>query len=45
MKGEELYSNRFSGIEPFYNGLALVSDFDYRKMIINECGKVIHLVN
>lgn len=37
-KGEELYSERYLLIEPFYNGYALVTKFNSNKVIINEVG-------
>jgi hypothetical protein len=39
--GEELYPQRYSMIEPFYNGFALVEDFDCNKLIIDESGNKI----
>ncbi len=36
--GIELYSQRYLAVEPFYNGLALVTKFNYQKIIINENG-------
>jgi len=39
--GEELYSQRYLMIEPFYNGFALVDTFENTKKIINEEGKTI----
>lgn len=38
-KGEELYSDRYLLIEPFYNGYALVTKFNSDKVIINEVGQ------
>lgn len=38
-KGEELYSERYLLIEPFYNGYALVTKFNSDKVIINEVGQ------
>lgn len=40
-QGNELYSERYAAIEPFYNGFALVTCFDTSKIIIDENGKVI----
>jgi hypothetical protein len=37
--GDEIYQNRFSAVEPFYNGFSLVTQFDDRKIIINEKGE------
>lgn len=37
-KGNELYINRYLTIEPFYNGFALVTTFEYEKLIIDETG-------
>lgn len=39
--GKELYKKRYLSIEPFYNGYALVTDFDLKKFIIDEGGKVV----
>jgi hypothetical protein len=39
--GNCLYNERYSLIEPFYNGFALVETFENRKLIINETGKEI----
>ena len=36
--GNELYSQRYLAVEPFYNGFALVTKFDYQKVIIIESG-------
>ncbi len=36
--GNELYSDRFLMVEPFYNGFALVTRFDNKKIIIDEKG-------
>ena len=38
------YKHRFMMIEPFYNGFALVEDFEFNKLIINEKGEVIHKI-
>ena len=44
LNGEELYKNRYLNVEPFYNGFALVEDFNNRKLIIDEKGgKVINI--
>lgn len=40
--GNELYSQRYAMIEPFYNKFALVEDFDNKKLIIDETGMKIH---
>ena len=37
-QGMELYSQRYSAIEPFYNGFALVTQFSLEKVIIDERG-------
>jgi hypothetical protein len=37
-KGRELYEQRYLAIEPFYNGFALVTQFDNQKIIIDENG-------
>lgn len=37
-KGSEIYSQRYSMIEPFYNGFALVTKFNNEKLIIDENG-------
>lgn len=36
--GRELYHYRFRAVEPFYNGYALVTQFDNQKVIIDEEG-------
>jgi hypothetical protein len=38
-KGNELYNGRYLTVEPFYNGFALVTEFDNKKIIIDENGK------
>jgi len=40
MQGEELYPQRYLMIEPFYNGFALVTDSDGKKIVINEQGEI-----
>jgi hypothetical protein len=40
-QGNEVYKNRYLTIEPFYNGFALVTTFDNKKIIIDEKGKKI----
>ena len=37
-QGRELYKERYTAIEPFYNGFALVTQFDNQKIIIDEKG-------
>ena len=37
--GNEIYRQRFLAVEPFYNGFALVTQFDNDKIIIDENGK------
>lgn len=39
--GKEIYRERYSAIEPFYNGFALVTQFDNQKIIIDESGNII----
>jgi len=39
-KGEALYNERYLYVEPFYNGYALVTTFEYKKKIIDEKGKI-----
>jgi hypothetical protein len=39
--GRELYKQRYTAIEPFYNGFALVTRFDNRKRVIDEKGNEI----
>lgn len=39
--GNEIYKERFLAVEPFYNGFALVTQFDNQKIIIDESGKKI----
>ena len=41
LEGKALYTERYLNIEPFYNGFALVTNFDWSKKIINEKGEVI----
>ena len=41
LDGNELYPQRYQMIEPFYNGFALVTTFDGKKVIINEKGKIL----
>jgi hypothetical protein len=43
--GEALYPQRYFMIEPYYNGFALVEDFQNSKKIIDEQGKVIHPIS
>lgn len=40
-KGRELYKQRYAVIEPFYNGFALVTQFNMEKVIIDEKGNEI----
>lgn len=39
--GNEIYQHRYLAIEPFYNGFALVTQFDRNKIIIDEKGQKI----
>lgn len=39
--GNQIYRQRFLSVEPFYNGFALVTQFDKSKIIINEHGQKI----
>lgn len=39
--GEAIYSQRYFGIEPFYNGFAVVEDFSHQKSIVDEKGTII----
>jgi len=39
--GNEIYRHRFLAVEPFYNGFALVTQFDKNKIIIDEQGQKI----
>ena len=39
--GNELYKERYLMIERFYNGYALVEDFENKKLVIDEKGKII----
>lgn len=39
-KGNQLYSERYISIEPFYNGFSLVECFDNKKQVIDERGEV-----
>lgn len=43
-KGNEIYNYRYLYVEPFYNGFALVTQFDETKIIIDESGKIIHKI-
>ncbi len=38
--GNEIYKSRFAAVEPFYNGYAVVTQFDNQKIIIDESGRV-----
>jgi hypothetical protein len=40
-RGSEIYQQRFLAVEPFYNGFALVTQFDNNKIIIDENGNTI----
>jgi hypothetical protein len=40
-KGKSIYNQRYLAIEPFYNGFALVTQFDNQKIIIDENGNKI----
>lgn len=40
-QGQALYKSRYAAIEPFYNGFALVTQFNNQKVIINEKGELI----
>jgi hypothetical protein len=42
--GNELYSERYLIVEPFYNGQALVTGFDLKKKIVDEIGKTIQII-
>lgn len=44
-EGEALYKDRYLLIEPFYNGYAIVTDFEYKKKIINEKGEIIFVIS
>lgn len=39
--GNEIYRHRYLAVEPFYNGFALVTQFDKNKIIIDEQGQII----
>jgi hypothetical protein len=39
--GNDVYKQRFLAVEPFYNGYALVTEFNNSKLIIDESGKAI----
>lgn len=41
LNGNPLYKERYMIIEDFYNGSALVTDFNWNKKIINEKGEVV----
>lgn len=38
-RGADVYRQRFLAVEPFYNGFALVTQFNNQKIIIDESGK------
>jgi WG containing repeat/Putative cell wall binding repeat len=40
LHGNALYAARYALIEPFYNGFALVEDFQHQKKIISEQGEI-----
>ena len=40
-QGDALYLERYFEIEPFYNGFALVENFEHQKLIIDEKGSLI----
>ncbi len=40
-KGKEIYKERYEAVEPFYNGFALVTQFDHLKIVIDENGRKI----
>jgi WG containing repeat len=40
-QGNSLYEERYLQIEPFYNGFAAVTNFDYSKKIISEAGETV----
>ncbi|MCB1144465.1 MAG: WG repeat-containing protein [Leptospiraceae bacterium] len=42
--GDEMYSSRYYRIEPFYNGASLVENFDSKKLIIDESGNTVLLL-
>ena len=42
--GSEIYLQRFLAVEPFYNGFALVTQFNNQKIIIDEQGNKIIIV-
>ena len=37
-QGRAIYKERYAVVEPFYNGFALVTQFDGQKIIIDELG-------
>ena len=39
LDGNPLYQERYLAIEPFYNGFALVTEYDLTKKIIDEAGR------
>jgi hypothetical protein len=43
-RGRELYAQRYLAVEPFYNGYALVTQFDNQKVIIDEKGREVLIV-
>ena len=45
INGNALYIERYLIIEPFYNGFALVTDFNSNKLIINEKGEQLLCLN
>ena len=42
--GRPLYSDRYLTVEPFYNGLSLVTRKDNTKIVIDENGKCVHVI-
>jgi hypothetical protein len=43
-EGNELYKERYVFIEPFYNGYAIVENKNYKKLIVDENGKIIFYI-
>ena len=43
-EGDALYTERYSWVEPFYNGLAFVLGTDGRLGVIDERGRLVHTV-
>ncbi len=43
-KGNSIYKERYANIEPFYNGLSYIEDFERNLFRINETGEIIEVI-